>query len=355
MSFIGNLFLVLASLVYLGLNLSSLGKQAPRGGDSLMGYAWGNILLYLVLLGCLLVATVAIAWKGGFDWISPAKGTRYLLVALGLVTPVLTAALCALYRYENGPVPGLLRAMSGFAPVLIPLVLIAAGFVLLNPGLRAAVPIAAYRWPLAGVLALGVLGLGAAVFGWVAQANANAARRFERQQSDEARYQQNHLNDIDSCDVSKHMTRILVFTDANHDAIVRERAVAKVKTHPKWQEELVYWLENKGALEVFTFLASNDVDDKNLFVQPVNTGVLSVAAWIERRIREASHPSHLYADQFVWDVERMLRSVDKFEGLGQDYRPAVRAVRAALNTASEHEKPKFTAIALLDAWLKKHS
>ncbi|MCC6462166.1 MAG: hypothetical protein IT260_16990 [Saprospiraceae bacterium] len=354
MSFIGNLFLVLSLLVYLALNFTDLGKQPSRGGDALMGYALGNVLVYLVLLACLTVATIAIAWKGGFEWISPHQPTRFLLVASGLLLAVLTAGLSALYRYENGPVPGLLRAISGFAPVLIPLVLIAAGFVLQNAGLRASVPVAAYRWPLLGVYVLSVLGVGSALYGWVSEANANAARRIEGQRADEAQYQQNHLNDIDSCDVTQHITRILVFTDANHDAIVRERAVAKVKSHPQWQQELVYWLENKGALEVFTFLASNEVEDKKLFAPAIHTGVLSVAEWIKRSIRNASHPSHLYADQFVWDVDRMLRSVDKFEGLGQDYRPDVRAVRAALDTPAEHEKPRFTAIAVLDAWLKKH-
>ena len=61
------------------------------------------------------------------------------------------------------------------------------------------------------------------------------------------------------------MAHILVFTDANHDKEVRERAVAKVKTNPQWQQELCRLLENNGAIEAFFFLASNEVEDKNLF------------------------------------------------------------------------------------------
>jgi len=108
-----------------------------------------------------------------------------------------------------------------------------------------------------------------------------------------------------------------------------------------------------GAVECFTFLASNEVDDKKIFLQPVNTGVLSIAEWVRRKIQDKEHPNDIYPGQFSYEVERMLRAVDKFEGMGQDYRPAVWEVRAALDEPPPQEKVKFECLGVLDAWLKK--
>jgi hypothetical protein len=354
MAIIGNIFLSIATLIYAIIVSTIFGKAPPRGGDAATGYPMSIILFNLVFLGCMIIAAIAIAWKGGFDWISPNKSSRYLLVAAGLVSAVITAGLSALFKYEPGSVPALLRFFSGFAPAIIPLVLIATGFVLLNPGIREAVPLAAYKWPLVGVFALGILGVAAGLFTWISVANENAKRKIEGIISDQARYHQGYLNEIDTCDITKNMAHILVFTDANHDADVRAAAVAKVKTNPKWQAELIYLLENKGASEALNFLASNEVEDKSLFVEPVNTGVLSIADWIRRSLREATSYNTFYADSFSWEVERSLRTIAKFEGMGKDYRPAVRALRAAFDEPSATDKVAFDGIPLLDNWIKKH-
>ncbi|MBC7777577.1 MAG: hypothetical protein H7246_19240 [Phycisphaerae bacterium] len=354
MTILGNIFLALATLFFLLFGITVIGKEPPRGGDAVMGYTWGIIIFNLLFLGCMTVVAIAIGSKGGFDWVSPSKGTRFLIVAAGLLAAVITAALSALFKGEPGATAAVFKIFSGFAPVLVPLVLIVSAAILLNDGLRMGVPMAAYKIPLMVVFGLGMLGVGAGIIGWVIESNQNSVRRLEGMQADQDRYHQDHMNSIETCDVTKNMSQILVYTDANHDADVREKAVAKIKTNPGWQQELVRLLENKGALEVFNFLASNDVDDKTLFLAPVNTGVLSLADWIRRQIREASEAHHFYEDQFSWEVERMLRAVDKFEGMGTDYRPAVREVRAAFEEPSEMKKPKFNCISTLDNWIKKH-
>ena len=104
----------------------------------------------------------------------------------------------------------------------------------------------------------------------------------------------------------------------------------------------------------FTFLASNDVDNPELFPEPVKAGVLIQARLIRESIRNASHPSHFYQGQFSWEVERVLRTVDKFKNKGVDFRPAVKELRDAFNEKSEFEKPKWAAIAWIDEWLKKN-
>ena len=52
----------------------------------------------------------------------------------------------------------------------------------------------------------------------------------------------------------KNMVFILVFTDANQDTDVRAKAVAKIKTNPQWEEELIKRLNSGWASEAFNFL-----------------------------------------------------------------------------------------------------
>jgi hypothetical protein len=50
-----------------------------------------------------------------------------------------------------------------------------------------------------------------------------------------------------------------------------------------------------------------------------------------------------------------MRTIEKFEGRGKDYLPAVKEIRAALNEPSEFKKPEFNCIPYLDRWIKEHS
>ena len=214
--------------------------------------------------------------------------------------------------------------------------------------------LAVYLWHFSVVFLLVVTGCANAGIGFIHENQRNQKVRVEEviKQQDE-----NHdriLREIDSCDVSKNMVFILVFTDANQDADVRAKAVAKIKTNPKWQQELVNRLQNDWAPEAFNFLASNDVEDPELFREPVKQGATIQAKLIRERIRACSHPSNFYEGQFLWEVERVLKTVDKFSNKHTDYRPAIKQLRAALDEPSDFEKPAFLCAALLDDWIKEH-
>lgn len=353
MTFIGNLFLVFAALIFGRFFSSVYVKKIPAGSDGLAGYLWGIIFLHLAFLACMAVAAIAIGLNGGFDWISPRPVIRYLIVGLGLPVMLLTAASSALFKEESGPVTAMIRLFSGFAPVLIPIVLVVEGFILLNDGLREAAPSVVYTIPLAIVLGLGILGVFALLNGFIVEARRNARRRIE---SLLERQDQNHLQllrDIESCDVSKDMVFILVLSDHNQDADVRQKAVAKIKTNPHWQQELIRILGTGWVAEAFTFLASNEVEDKNLFLEPVRKGVLIQAKLIGESVHNSTQASDFYPERFSWEVERLLRTVDKFEGFGIDYRPAVRELRTVLDDLSRVEKIKLNCLSILDNWLKR--
>lgn len=354
MTLFGNICLVLATIIFLVFSTSVFGKDAPRSGDAAMGYVWGIIMFYLAFFVLMAIVAFAIGLKGGFNWVAEGSGARFLLVSAGLFGGLLTAALSLLMKGEPGVAALLFRPFYYFAPALIPLTMLIAGAVLLNGDLSGSIPVSVYKIPLTIVFWVGIAGIGIGIAGWIAESNQNAIRRMEGMQADQARYHQGYLDEIDSCNVMKDMSRILVYTDANHDQDVREKAVAKVKTNPQWQQELIRLLENLGAEEAFNFLASNEVDDKSLFPQAINTGILATAEWIRKEIKDAYHDHDLYAGQFSWQVERIIRTVNKFEGMGVDFRPAMLELRSALDQKAEVKKPEFQCTSALDQWIKSH-
>ena len=353
MTFIGNIFLLIATYIYFTLVSALFGKEPPRG-DQAVGHAWGIIYMNIAFLVCMCIITLVIGYKGGFLWISPSKLTQLFLITVGLLATIITTALSSLFKYENDRVPALLKFFSGFVPIVIPLVLVLTAVILLNNNFRNAVPVAMYKWPLLAIYITGITGIISATVGFLKQNHHNKTVRIEeairRQEANHVRM----LAEIDSCDVTKNMVFILVLTDANHDKEVKEKAVAKVKTNPCWQQELIERLQNGWAPQAFTFLASNDADEPSLFTEAVKAGVLIQAELIREGIRRCTHASHFYEGLFLWEIERVLRTVDKFNGMGTDYRPAVKQLRAALDESSRFDKQMLSCIPLLDEWLKKH-
>ena len=351
MTIIGNLLLFICTILFF-VNTATLTKAPPQN-DGAVGYYWSLIILNAIFIIAMILATLIIGYKGGFDWISAKRSNRVLFASIGLLTALATMALSSLLKHEAGPVPGLIRIFSNFVPILVPLILILAGFILLNSSFRQAMPVAVYKWPLILVSIIGVTGTVSAIAGFLADSARNQNARIEAMQKGDDDNHQRMLADIDSCDVMKNMVFILVHTDANQYPDVREKAVAKIKTNPQWQQELIARLQNDWAPEAFNFLASNEVDDPQLFLEPVREGVLIQARLIRETIRKASHPSHFYEGQFSWEVERVLRTVDRFKNKDVDYRPAVQELRNAFNEKSEFEKPKWRAIETVDQWLKE--
>jgi hypothetical protein len=352
MTIIGNILLFISALIF-AMSAGSLGKAPPQN-DGAVGYYWSLIIVNLAFTIVMILVALIIGYKGGLDWVSAKKSSRVLLVSIGLLTALVTSGLSGILKYEHGPVPGLIRIYSSFVPVLVPLVLIIAGFILLNSSLRNAVPIAVYKWPLALISVIGLSGTVFAIAGFISDSSRNQAAKIESiRKGDDANHQR-MLDQIDSTDINKDMVFIFVFTDANQDTDIREKAVAKIKTNPQWQQELIARLQNDWAPEAFNFLASNAVDDPSLFLEPVKAGVLIQAKLIRESIRNASHPSNFYRGQFSWEVERVLRTVDRFKNQGVDYRPAVKELRAAFNESSEYEKPKWTAMEMVEKWMKEN-
>ncbi len=347
MVFFGNVMLAIAALVYSMLLFSLYSRPAP-GGDASVGHAYAIIYGNLFLFACFAAATLAIGLSGGFQWVNGSAGGRFLKVTLGLFCIVLVLGISAMA--QNEAPPGL-RLIFKFGAYVLPAVVILAGAALLNEGLRERLPTHFPQWSLKGVAGLGVLIIAGFLLQQTASRVSATFRHLTRDPNELSDFDQGILQNIDTCDLQKNMIFLMVHTDRNRNPIIREKAVAKVKTRPDWQEELVRRLDTGWAEEVFTFLASNEVDDKTLFPDAVRKGILQQATIIRDRILESRSYRGLGFDSSVRNV---LSTVDKFEGMGVDFRPAMQTLRDALNGPPEANEATAYGKKAVDKWLAKH-
>jgi hypothetical protein len=354
MSIIGNLFLGIAALILFSLVNSFYSKPMP-GGDAGVGYAWGIIILnigFVIAMG--LVAGI-IAWKGGFEWVSATQSTRTLYVTVSIIAALLFAGLSGLFKGESGHLAAPLRLLINLTYLLVPVLMIAISAILLNEGLKASVPLPVYKYASILVAVLSLVGLSSFLMAQIASSVKHQAAMIKSISNDEDSNHVRILAEIDSCDVLTSMGSILVFTGDNQPEKIRMAAVSKIKTNPDWEKTMLGYFETDWAPEVFQFLASNDVDTPSLFEAPIQQGILIQARLVRERIHRCSHPSHFYPTMFDWDIERVIRTVERFQTKEIDFLPAMKELRAALDEPSELDKPKFRAAGMLDKWIKANS
>ncbi|MCC6411823.1 MAG: hypothetical protein IT270_09190 [Saprospiraceae bacterium] len=347
MIFFGNLMLGIAALLYSVLLFSLYSRPAP-GGDASVGHAYAIVFGNLLLLGCFAAATIAIGMSGGFQWVGGSGGSRFLKVTLGLLFIVLVLAVSAMGQNEG---PSWLRLIFMFGAFVLPAVVILACATLLNEGLRENLPTHFAQWSLKGTAGLGALMVAGFLLQQTASRLSATFRHLNRDPNELSDFEQGILQNIENCDLQKDMIFLMVHTDRNRNPIVREKAIAKVKTRPDWQEELVRRLDTGWAEDVFTFLASNEVDDKSLFPEAVRKGILQQSTIIRERIRQGGSFRGVGFDGAVRNV---LTTVEKYVGMGVDFRPAIKTLRDALNGPPEAKEATAASKKALDNWLTKH-
>ena len=338
---LGNLLLVIAGIIFLLMCKLLFFTRMP-GGDASVGYAWSLILGIAVFSICLIIVTAIIGSNGGFSWVG---GNRTLMVIAGLFLVLLGNGF---FMTGESPsdLPFILRKMAIAIPGILPPLLLISAAILLN-GKQLSVPGMVYKLPIYTGIVFGLIVFGILAFPTL-QRSMLAGKRSGS--SDNTRL----FEQIDNTDVSKNWIFLMVYTDANHDKVVRERALERIKSRPDWQEEMVKRLQNDWAPEIFTFMASNDVPDKTMFDEALKEGISIQARLIRESIRKCRDKHDLYQGRFTWEVDRVIRTVNKFEGNEVNYRPAMQELRNALDEHTGFTKPKLPAKDMLDKWLKAH-
>lgn len=347
---LGNVCLILAALISGALISSVNTYKAPLGGSGgAEAFPIWILLLHIGIACTLGVATIAITAHGGFDWIPLHRFVRFLLLGIGLLLAIATSLMSAGMLKQTNRVAYWLGIFLQYGYFFIPVILIASGFILNNAFLREAIPPALYQWPLAVVLGISLMTFGAGIWEWLHEKSADEKdRAYESKPAMQAM----RIQEIEAADITQQMVRVLEFTRSVYPLEVQKKAVAKIMTHPKWQTEIINMLENEQSRNVMPFLATADIADKKVFIEPVRKGLLSVAADIRHDIQGTS-PSQMSKDMFSEYVHTVLSVVEKFEGAGVDYLPAVREIRAALDEPHGEKPVRFHCVGVLEDWLKK--
>ncbi|WP_428656825.1 hypothetical protein [Runella sp.] len=348
MNIIGNLALILTTLCYFGL-ASMAGKPIP-GGDRGMGHGLALFFLFIGLTIGLIVITVIIFLKDGFEWVSNSSTLRNSLIVVGISSLLVMAFYTAM---GEGGAPWIVKFLGKYTIVwLIPPFLV-GGFMLLNTSLQAYVPSAVWQWPFKSIAFVSVLCCVLMVGEWLIRIPINIVQRGNARKAYDDTRRQEFLAQIERNNPGTEMVLILGFTTKYQDKEVREAALDKIKSNPQWQEYLTDRLQTPWAEEIFRFLADNDVENRQLFVEPIKAGILMMA----EKFKDSMARTHTFHEgQFYWETEAILQTVAKFQDFGVDYVPAIRKLRKALDTPlkSYQQAANLRCIPLLDAWLKKH-
>ena len=354
---LGNLLFVLIGLFFIGL-LFATASPLPSG-DRGMGAA----LMLVFYAGGFLVLTGLLAWKlnrnNVFDWIDLPDAQRSGLVFIGWLAFATATVAAGLFKVEwhAGEFPQFLRWLSQAQAIFwLPLLALVPAFILLNFEREAGFAPDLVKIPLmTGFILSTLMGLGL-LFGWFRASVQQQTANIEYGKNRDDEQHQKNLAWIAGQQPTDPILNILSLTGRFHDSEVRDSAVAKVKSHPDWEAELIRLLsETEWESQVYQFIDGNQVDHPELFVEPINRSIRRIAGQIKADIKGSNN---LQDGQFGHlSIDRLFRAIDEqFSLPGADYRPAVRELRKALDTPKPErfQQVKFTVTPLVDAWLKKH-
>lgn len=349
----GKLSFVLAIVFYIGL----LFLNYPRpnlSGDNAMGYGLGLAFLGFGFALGSIGLFVGLARVGVFGVFVQDQFWKNFLAVILCISFVVTVFFSAALKWDN-----ITEAVS-FSPWLanmnsliwFPLLIFLPSFLVLFLGKEPNFAPAKIFFS-AGFLFSLVFTAGLLV-DWLVYQSKQQKEMISQIQSQDREQHDRYLQEIADLDSTQSILGILALTGKYHDAEVREAAVAKIKSRPDWESELIGILVSEYNYHyAYDFLDGNNVDNPALFTEPVRLSILQMAANIRTAIPNADNLQDWSFDHF--GMERLLRVVDgQLAGQGMDFYPAILEVRKALDTAppDRYKGVKYTVTPVLDKWLK---
>lgn len=349
---LGNTCLILAALVSNQIISSTLHYKAPHGGNGgAAAFPIWMLLVHTAFLGLMALAYIFIAKKGGFDWISTNKWIQFPVVGIGLILAVVISLASTSMQSENTGLKNAgLEALLRYSYMAVPVIMVASGFILINDFLRELIPVFYYKWPLAAVFAFGLVITGFGLYEWLTpEPQLALQQRYENSPV----IKEQRLQEIENADPDSSLIRLLEFTGAAYPLEVQEKAVTKIKSASDWPKTLIPLLEDERCFAVFDFLGATEVPDKQIFINPVKNGISTAAYWIRHRFQGTS-PSEVRPDSHLYEVNSILKALEKFENTGVDFAPELREIRAVFEEPMYGKVQKFTATTIINNWLSKH-
>lgn len=352
MVLIGNILIVIGAILL--LSIGRLQLTAMPGGDRGVGYAWA----VLMSSGALVLAMLALASIVAFSHKLPALpivGTpRPGFVVLFVLAATVLTAMAIVASPSGAPKPFSLDFFIRLAPLLMPLSLMVAAWLMLNGRLAPGTQSSLVTMSI-GIATIGMLASGAVIATpYVKNKARTTMARASRAAGELDDNQQRILGDIEAADSVRGFMTFVQFTSAGQHATIRRRALERLQAVPDYENKLQEALTDYGATAVIKYLGANDPPNPQSFAEPLSRGIELQALLVRERIKSANHPSHLYDGMMVFEVADVLTAVKKFEKYGFDYAPSIRKMREAFDQPSPYSKPSFSGAKELDKWLKKH-
>ncbi|MBP7239874.1 MAG: hypothetical protein KBA14_06585, partial [Saprospiraceae bacterium] len=303
----GNLLFGLTLLTYIALSVFNIQKlNVP--GERLVGasmIAFGLIAAYIVFS---LFLTIAIASRGGFNWISTSASSRNIVIGIlwfGMVAGVVFCSMLTT-EYQNDQTTGIWRLISlpvYFGGLWLPLLMLIPYAILLNSGWRESLSPMIYKIPLWVGCITGILIM------MTPKIVTTFGITIPRKQIDNNQVEADIKSTIDS---QSSISDLLEYTQYEDDRY-RIAAWAKIKSDPNWESELIKLLEHDDEYGhhyfrfVYIFLDKNKVDHPDRFIAPINTSIGTITAEVQRVLEK----SFLYSpDLSVLNIDIMCRVLD---------------------------------------------
>jgi hypothetical protein len=354
---LGNILIIFTILSLFGL-ISVTASPMP-GGDRGVGAAFAMV----ICIGAFFVFTGLLAWAAGarncFDWLETSGGARSLLILFGWLAIAVAICSSAVFKGEwhNGEFPVYLKWLSqSYTHYWLPFLVLGSLFYLFNMERTAGAAPEFVKIPIMAGFSLSVLMCLGIFYGALKASVKQQAAKAEYAKNQDDEQHDKHLAWIAEQKPSDPIVNILALTGRYHDADIRDSAIAKVKSHPNWEAEMIELLsETEFDTEVYHFIDGNQVDHPELFVEPINRSIRRVAEKIKSSIKDSNNLQDWHFEHL--SLERLFRAIDEqFSVPGADYRPAVLELRKALDTPKPErfKDVKFSVTPLVDHWLKQH-
>jgi hypothetical protein len=346
--------LLVLALGVLTLTLARLHLAGAPGGDRGVGFAWAVVVGHGTVLTLLLALTGVLAMAGRLPATPFSWSTRPFPALLFVGLSGAAAAAAAIAAPTGAVSPVSLAGLMRVFPLLVPLLLTVAAAMLL---LGAPSPVAPSPWParLLGLVAAHTAALALVLAAPGLKGMIDVQRVIaSRGPSGLDTFQQQRLDQMNTLDPAAHFGSILGDARGGNHRTIREHALELIQSLPDWESRVVAELSGPNAEAAFAFLASHNVRDPARYAEAATTGIRTEAERVRARIRNASHPSHLYEGLMVFEVNELLAALTRLSGGGVDYAPALHELRAAFAEPAPWPHPRYRAVSDIDRWLRKH-
>lgn len=350
-------FLLLIVLICLALLFKVTSSPMP-GGDYGVGYAWAMILTgagFILFSGFLF-------WNMYHIMPVPDFLQNIKPIAITIVWVSFVLAVCALsvFRTEwhEGEFPRFLKVLADVNGHIVLTGLVLGSLLLFMHHTMAQSQTAWFTKALfyPGILISFCISL-VMIKGFISASHKQSQRHSQELSAREKSIKDEYWKTLNNFKPGDPLVYILSLTGRFHDDDVRLAAVAKVKSNPDWENELINLLETPDYIPyVYQFIDGNRVDHPDKFILPIQNSLNLLAQTIKDQIRNSNNLQDWHFESL--SIERCIRAIDEqfSQNGGQEFvQPLQNVLRALQGPRPERFKDvSFTIEKTVKDWLKKH-